>query len=526
MNNINNRITKLRTSLKMSQEQFASLFEVTKQSVQKWESGETMPELGKLIQMSKKFNISLDSLVVGSNNRTSEGSTVKSIEPPLENLNSYESYSSYIMTEYMQSYEEGKDIEPYKDVFQSIANLPHGKMKEKLCDVLYTVVMNCPQRSDYKYIEPSDLEEIKLLRRPHEVKGTVDKSRLESKIHGAWMGRICGCMLGRTIEGIKTNELIPFLTETGNYPMKRYIYKSDINDEICKKYEYPFSQRFYADALDYMICDDDLNYVVLGQRLIDKYSRDFCSRDVSWLWLDSQGKCMYCTAERVAYHNFVAGFLPPESAIYKNPFREWIGAQIRGDYFGYINPGDPEKAAEMAYRDACISHVKNGIYGELFVAAALAVAAVTDNIEDIILGSLAQIPYSSRFYEAVMRVLENYKNGMPEEEAYKLIHDEYDEYTEHGWCHTLSNAMVVTASLLYGGGDYSRSICLAVQTGFDTDCNGATVGSILGMANGLESIPEYWGKRYNDKLETSIFEVGTVKISDCVKRTIEHIEQK
>ena len=350
MNNINNRITKLRTSLKMSQEQFASLFEVTKQSVQKWESGETMPELGKLIQMSKKFNISLDSLVVGSNNRTSEGSTVKSIEPPLENLNSYESYSSYIMTEYMQSYEEGKDIEPYKDVFQSIANLPHGKMKEKLCDVLYTVVMNCPQRSDYKYIEPSDLEEIKLLRRPHEVKGTVDKSRLESKIHGAWMGRICGCMLGRTIEGIKTNELIPFLTETGNYPMKRYIYKSDINDEICKKYEYPFSQRFYADALDYMICDDDLNYVVLGQRLIDKYSRDFCSRDVSWLWLDSQGKCMYCTAERVAYHNFVAGFLPPESAIYKNPFREWIGAQIRGDYFGYINPGNPELAAEMAHR--------------------------------------------------------------------------------------------------------------------------------------------------------------------------------
>lgn len=525
MNQIGSRIAKLRSSLNMSQQQFASLFEVTKQSVQKWESGESVPELGKLIQMSKRFNMPLDMLVLGNNNRMAEEAGEGAIEPPLENLTSYESYSTYIMTEYTQSYEEGKDIEQYKDVFQSVSRLPQSKAKEKLCDVLYSVVMNCPQREDYRYIEPSELDEIKLLRKKHELGGAVDRTALEGKVYGAWMGRICGCMLGRTVEGIKTNELIPFLTETGNYPMKRYIYRSDINDEICKKYEYPFSQRYYADTLDYMICDDDLNYVVLGQRLIDKYTRDFSSRDVSWLWLDSQGKCMYCTAERVAYHNFVNGFLPPESAIYKNPFREWIGAQIRGDYFGYINPGDPEAAAEMAFRDARISHVKNGIYGEMFVAAALAAAAVTDNIEEIILSGLSQIPYTSRFYEAVMRVLENYKKGMPEAEAYKLIHDEYDENTEHGWCHTIPNAMIVVASLLYGGCDYGRSICLAVQTGFDTDCNGATVGSVLGMANGLDSIPLYWRERFNDRLETSIFEVGTVRVSECVRRTLEHVGQ-
>ena len=84
--------------------------------------------------------------------------------------------------------------------------------------------------------------------------------------------------------------------------------------------------------------------------------------------------------------------------------------------------------------------------------------------------------------------------------------------------------MIVAASLLYGNGDYGKSICMSVETGFDTDCNGATVGSILGMANGINSIPEYWTKPINDTLHTSIFGVGTVKISDRVKMTMAHIK--
>ena len=102
---------------------------------------------------------------------------------------------------------------------------------------------------------------------------------------------------------------------------------------------------------------------MLYQELIRKYGRDFTPYDVSRMWLDSQPKNAYCTAERVAFINFVKGFTPPASAVHKNPYREWIGAQIRADYFGYINPGRPEAAAEMAWRDACVSHVKNGIYG-------------------------------------------------------------------------------------------------------------------------------------------------------------------
>lgn len=90
----------------------------------------------------------------------------------------------------------------------------------------------------------------------------------------------------------------------------------------------------------------------------------------------------------------------------------------------------------------------------------------------------------------------------------------------------LFDTMIAVAALLYGKGDYGKSICMAVATGFDTDCNGATVGSVLGMANGMQSIPEYWIKPIKDTLHTSIFGVGTVRISDRVKLTLDHIYGK
>lgn len=347
--------------------------------------------------------------------------------------------------------------------------------------------------------------------------------QLDKKIHGAWMGRICGCLLGKTVEGIKTDELLPFLKETDNYPMHRYILHSDLNDGILSKYTFRFANRCYADKIDGMPVDDDTNYIVLAQQIIEKYGRNFTSYDVSRAWLALQSKDAYCTAERVAFCNFVKGFEPPESAKYKNPYREWIGAQIRGDYFGYINPGNPELAAEMAFRDASISHVKNGIYGEMFVAAMLSVAACTDNIKDIISGGLAQIPYTSRLHEAVTDVLTDFENGVSSQDCFTAIHNRYDEYDSHDWCHTVSNAMIVVASLLCGNGDFGKSVCMAVETGFDTDCNGATVGSVLGMANGLDSIGNIWKNPIKDTLHTSFFGVGTVNISDRVKLTLNHI---
>lgn len=433
-----------------------------------------------------------------------------------------DAYYNGLLTEYRQSCEEGLDIEKYRALFVAVSQIENSEYKAEMADTLYRMVENAEMRKGYPYNEPSDLEGIQALRCPYafEKKHIEDHDALYEKILGAWYGRICGCILGKPAEGTKSKELRQFLKDSDNFPMTRYICRPDI------KYKSTIRTSCLADEMKFAPWDDDTNYVVLAQILIEKYGRDFTPKNVMELWKERQPLPSYYTAEKVALLNYTKGYQPPYSAMYQNPYREWIGAQIRGDYFGYINPGEPEKAAEMAFRDASISHIKNGIYGEMFVSAMLACAAVTDDIRDVILGGLAEIPATSRLYESVMRLVKRYDEGVSKEDAFADIHAVWNDYDAHDWCHTISNALIVVAALLYGGGDYGKSICMAVETGFDTDCNGATVGSVLGMMLGEKGISDDWKAPTHGILDTTIAGAEKSEIAVLAQKTMAHIERE
>ena len=146
-------IHKIRTEAKMTQEQFAELFGVSQQSVQKWERDVTTPDLDKIITISKYFGISLDALVLGNDNRiVDEMKKTKVIKPHYKNIHDWEFYSSNLLLEYQESLDEGLDIEIYKDVFSSVSRLPKGEIKKKLGDALFEAVTSAPQREGYPYI--------------------------------------------------------------------------------------------------------------------------------------------------------------------------------------------------------------------------------------------------------------------------------------------------------------------------------------------------------------------------------------
>jgi len=155
----------------------------------------------------------------------------------------------------------------------------------------------------------------------------------------------------------------------------------------------------------------------------------------------------------------------------------------------------------------------------MYIAAMIAAAAVTNDIRAIIDAGLAYVPAKSRLTEDIKKIIALYDDGKTAEEIMEAIHAQYNEHSANDWCYTNSNAMIVTMALLCGGGDFGKSICLAVQPGFDTDCNGATVGSIVGIMNGEKGIDPYWYAPFEKRLHTSISGYNLVEVDDLAKKT-------
>ena len=149
-------IYKLRNEAHMSREQFAQVMGVSQQAVQKWENGNTVPDMKNVVKMAKFFHVSTDALLLDGDLRSAELNNNKTIAPNYSDMVSA-SFSDDLTIEYTQSYEEGLDVEQYKNLFEAVDKMPKGANRDKMADVLFDIVINAPMRADYPYTEPSTL---------------------------------------------------------------------------------------------------------------------------------------------------------------------------------------------------------------------------------------------------------------------------------------------------------------------------------------------------------------------------------
>ena len=419
--------------------------------------------------------------------------------------------------EISQLKQEGKKVED--EIKQRFQRLKKKGSPEEI-EELYESLEDLDKRDNYPYEEPSKIEEIRKKTPQKKITslGILNKDSLYQRIYGAWLGRCIGCLLGKPVEGWPRKEIESYLKATNCYPLLDYFpYAPDkINNN-----EYnlnPSDKKATKGNISYMIRDDDLDYTILNLKLIEENGFEFSSEDVAQEWLVNLPYRLTYTAERQAYANLVRGLKPPATAIYRNPFREWVGAQIRADVFGYLTPANPSLAAELAYKDASLSHSKNGIYGEMFVAAAISAALVSDNLKKVIDSGLSQVPENSRLAEVVKNVRSWSRELNSWQEVWQKVIKEYGHYHE---VHTLPNLAFVLIALIWGELDFRKTVSIAVMCGHDTDCNGATAGSILGALKGTKAIPEQLASPLNDRIKTAVFGYSDIKISALAKRTWE-----
>jgi ADP-ribosylglycohydrolase len=412
--------------------------------------------------------------------------------------------------ELAQRRESGFEVADLEDAVGLAIQRGARPQQERLLEQLETR----PARSDWAYEEPSSWSDINAaLPGPVELRGATDGD-LKTKLAGAWLGRCAGCNLGKPVEGWSRERIRRYLEAADAYPIDDYLPHLDPFPEGLElNWCWPETTR---GNIRFMARDDDTDYTILGLHVLEEHGFGFGPEDVGEEWQHHLPFAQTYTAERAAYRNLIDGLRPPETATFRNPYREWIGAQIRGDMWGYVSPGDPASAARLAYQDASLSHTQNGIYGEMWASALISCAFAVSDLRKAIETSLTYVPERSRLAEAIRHVLDLHSEGRSWSEARDEIETRYGHYS---FVHTINNSTIVTAALLWGDGDYSRTIGLAVEGGWDTDCTGATTGSIFGAAFGSEALPAHWVDPLSDRIRSAISGFDNSQISELVQRT-------
>ncbi len=440
-------------------------------------------------------------------------------------------YAELVRDEIIQRQLEGYDTSDIEEKLTKIEVRSQPELQE-----LFDDLENCPKRLDFPYYEPSELEQIKAdwPGQLQDIPIALSEDKLFDKLYGGWLGRCVGCVLGKPVETLNKAQIEQWLRLADAYPLANYIPPFDhlpgdapawLSEHLSIIEQWTKGRRDHADwrpntllgRITYSVRDDELDYTIMRLDVVEDFGVGFTTMDIAEALLYQIPYKRIYSAERVAYRNLINGILPPRTATHLNPGREIMGALTRGDMWGYVAPGMPMLAVDMAYRDACLTHVKNGIYAELWVSAMISTAFVTDDISQIVEAGISVIPKNSRLAEALRDTVAWSNQHSRWEDVWEKIMQKYGHYP---WPHTINNAALILLGVLYGKGDFERSITITVMSGLDTDSTGATVGSLLGVISGASALPDKWTIPLNDRVESYVARYCDSRIFDLAQRTL------
>lgn len=326
------------------------------------------------------------------------------------------------------------------------------------------------------------------------------KSDYVEKVYAGWLGKLIGIRHGAPIEGWTYDKIAKVYGEIKDYPVdyKEFAADDDSNGPI-----------FFIRALDDYECSNKITTEQIGLTWLN-----YAPYEHGFYWWGGYGK----STEHTAYMNMRNGIKAPlagSMALNGPAVAEQIGGQIFIDTWGLAVPGDYKLAADFARKAASVAHDGNGVFGGMFITACISCAFDEHDVEVIIQKGLSVIPETCEYAKMAGNVIDFYhKHPDNWRKAYEYVRDNYGYDRYPGSCHIIPNSAVVILSLLYGQGDFSNTINICNMCGWDTDCNAANVGTIMGVRNGLSGIDyNKWRKPINDFFACSSV-IGSLNIMD------------
>jgi hypothetical protein len=326
---------------------------------------------------------------------------------------------------------------------------------------------------------------------------SLSKEQLQDKIKGGWAGQTIGVTFGGPYEFRFNGTFIgdyQALTWYNGYLKKAMLENPGLYDDL------------------YM----DLTFVDVFNRYgldapVDSFAHAFAHAGYM-LW----------HANQAARYNLLNGMRAPASGSWQNnPHADCIDYQIESDFAGLMSPGMPNTASSISDKIGHIMNYGDGWYGGVFVGAMYSLAFVSPDIPHIVKEALKTIPAQSDFHQCIQDVI-NWHAAYPND--WKRTWFE----VQKKWANDIGcpdgvfvpfnidakvNAAYVTIGLLYGNGDYTRTLEITTRCGQDADCNPSTAGGILGTVLGYNRIPAYWKQGLTDA-EVIPFKYTTISLND------------
>ncbi|MCW3095015.1 MAG: hypothetical protein JWL77_633 [Chthonomonadaceae bacterium] len=328
------------------------------------------------------------------------------------------------------------------------------------------------------------------------------------RVYAGVLGKIIGVYLGRPFEGWSYDKIMAELGEITYYVHERL-------------------------GAPLLVTDDDISGTFTFFRALadNGYDRDLTPAQIGQTWLNYLIEKrtvlwwggMGTSTEHTAYLRLKHGIAAPFSGSIVTNGRvvaEQIGAQIFIDAWGMVAPGDPGLAADLARRAASVSHDGEAIHGAQIVAAIEAAAFVERSISKLIDTALEFIPNDSLIARMITDIREWHAAKLDWHQTRANIAHKYGYHKYGGGCHIVPNHALIIHALLYGDGDFSKSLTIVNTCGWDTDCNSGNVGCILGIRNGLNGIDDGpdWRGPVADRMYLPTAEGGR-GITDAVAET-------
>jgi hypothetical protein len=311
---------------------------------------------------------------------------------------------------------------------------------------------------------------------PVTTENTLTKEQLKDKIRGGWAGQTIGVVYGAPVEFKYQGSLIPGYQ---NIPWR----------EGYVKYWWDKKPGLFDDIYT------DLNFV----DMFEKYGLDISMDTIAHHWAETAYHLAH--ANQASRYNILRGIMPPKSGYWKNnPHADDLDFQIEADFIGLMTPGMVNSATGVADRVGHIMNSGDGWYGGVFVSALYSNAFIYNDVEKIVGEALQVIPAGTKFHDCIADVIA-WHSQFPDDWQAAWFELEKKWNCDVGCpkgvflsfnIDAKMNSAYVALALLYGKGDFTRSVDIAARCGQDADCNPSSVGGVLGVMLGYSKIPTFW----------------------------------